>query len=95
VELSSKTTGKPLSILDFVSRLCPREEEKVICEDSKLLLTLGQRNKQKLSSISVEQYNIANIKIFYDLWTSNRLPSHSDVRDYLAYSIKVLELARK
>ena len=90
--------GKPLRVVDFVSRLCPVEEEKVISTDSgyttKLMLSFGG-NKVKLESITIEQFNIANLRIFYELLSSNKLPTSDDLRDYLSYSIKVLELARK
>ena len=90
--------GKPLRIVDFVSRLCPIEEEKIISTDAgsatKLLLSIG-RNKMKIENVTIEQFNIANLRIFYELLTSNKLPTAADIRDYLSYSIKILELARK
>ena len=90
--------GKPLRIVDFVSRLRPTEEEKIITTESgsqtTLLLSVGNK-KPKLENISVEEFSIANIRIFYELLTSGKLPSAADIRDYLSYSIKVLELARK
>ena len=85
--------GKPLRVIDFVSRLRPQEEEKVITSDSgaqtKLVLSVGNRRPK------LEQFSIANIRIFYELLTSNRLPTAADLRDYLSYSIKIFELARK
>ena len=90
--------GKPLRIVDFVSRLRPTEEEKVITTDSgtqtKLLLSIGHK-KPSLENITIEQYSIANLRIFYELLTSGKLPSAADVRDYLSFSIKIFELARK
>lgn len=65
--------GKPLRIVDFVSRLRPTEEEKIITTDSgsktTLLLSVGNK-KPNLENISVEEFNIANIRIFYELLTS-------------------------
>ena len=88
--------GKPLRIVDFVSRLCPTEEEKVISGDSQTKLTLSvSSNKPKLESISVEQYSIANLRIFYELLYSNRLSTMQDVQEYLSYSIKLMELAKR
>lgn len=97
--LSSNTgNGKPLRIVDFVSRLRPVEQEKVISTDpgsqTTLMLAIGNK-KPRLESLSMEQYNIANLRIFYELLSSARLPTSSDLRDYLSYSIKILELARK
>ena len=60
----------------------------------KLMLSFGG-NKVKLESITIEQFNIANLRIFYELLSSNKLPTSDDLRDYLSYSIKVLELPRK
>ena len=90
--------GKPLRIPDFVSRIRPQEEEKVLTTDAgqqtKLTLSLGQK-KPKLESLSVEDFAIANTRIFYELLSSRRLASDSDLRDYLSYTIKIFELARK
>ena len=58
------------------------------------MLSIGHK-KPKLENVTIEQFNIANLRIFYELLTSSNLPSAADVRDYLSYSIKVLELARK
>ena len=78
--------GKPLRIVDFVSQLCPVEEEKIISTDSglstKLMLATGH-NKMKLEHVTSEHFNIANLRIFYELLTSNKLPTTTDLRDYL------------
>lgn len=90
------TRGKPLRIVDFVSRLRPSEEEKVFASDNNCVLKLSlQDTKPKLSSVTVEQFNIANLRIFYELLFSSKLPSMQEIREYLAYSVKVLELATK
>lgn len=90
--------GKPLRIVDFISRLIPNEEERLLSTDNgtdtRLVLSLGSK-VPKLSSVTLEQYSIANIRIFYELLSSNRLLTLSDIRDYLSYSVKVYELTRK
>ena len=88
--------GKPLRIVDFVSRLTPHEEERVIQSDdqARLTLTLG-RKKPKLETITMADYSIANIRIFYELLSSNKLPTPADIRDYLSYSVKIFELSKK
>ena len=53
------------------------------------------RNRIKLENVTTEQFSIANLRIFYELLTSNKLPIAADLRDYLSHSIKMLELARK
>ena len=72
------------------------EEEKVITGDShtKLTFSIGS-TKPKLESVTVEQYSIANLRIFYELLFSNRLPTMEDIREYLSFSIKVMELAKR
>ena len=81
-----------------MSRLRPQEDEKILTttsgEETKLLLSLGHK-KPNLDNITVEQYAIANIRIFYELLSSNRLPTSADLRDYLSFSIKVFELGSK
>lgn len=90
------TRGKPLRIVDFVSRIRPAEDEKVLSYDNncKLALIL-QDSKPKLSSVTIEQFNIANLRIFYELLFSGKLSTLLDVQEYLSYAIKVLELATK
>ena len=94
--MTDATRGKPLRITDFVSRLRPNDDEKVLSCDNYCKLTLSLNDtKPKLTSISVEQYNIANLRIFYEFLYSKKLVSMQDVRDYLSFSVKVLELATK
>ena len=90
------TKGKALRIVDFVSRIRPAEDEKVLSYDKncKLALIL-QDTRPKLSSVTIEQYNIANLRIFYELLFSGKLSTLLDVQEYLSYAIKVLELATK
>ena len=93
---SSNSQGKALRIPDFVSRLTPQDDEKIISSDdsARLTLTLGSK-KPKLESITMADFSIANIRIFYELLTSNRLPTPDDLRDYLSYSVKIFELGKK
>ena len=94
--IADPTRGKPLRIIDFVCRLRPSDDERILSSDDNCKLTLSLNDsKPKLSSVSVEQYNIANLRIFYELLCSNKLNSMQDVRDYLTFSIKALELATK
>ena len=60
------TRGKTLRIVDFVSRIRPSEDEKVLSYDNNCKLTLTLHDtKPKLLNVTVEQYNIANLRIFY------------------------------
>ena len=93
--MSQTQNGKPLLIPEYVSRVVRFEEENILSADSKLLLTVGNK-KPTLSSVSVEQdIQIANLRIFFELLSLNCLPTLADVREYLSYSIKIYELAKK
>ena len=96
--IAAASCGKPLRIVDFVCRLLPNEDEQLLSSDTstntKLYLAIGHK-KPKLTSVSIDQYAAASIRIFYELLCSNRLPSLSDVQDYLSYAIKVFEMSRK
>ena len=72
------TRGKALRIVDFVSRLRSTKEEKVLSYDENCRLTLTlQDTKPKLSTVTVEQYSIANLRIFYELLFSGKLSTVS------------------
>ena len=59
-----------------------------------LTLTL-QDMKPKLSSVTVEQFNIANLRIFHEFLFSGKLSTLRDIQEYLSYAIKILELDNK
>ena len=91
------THGKPLRIVDFISRLMPQEDRRVLSTadgQASLILDCGSK-KPKLESISIAQWSIANFRIFNELLSRGRLSTPLAVREYLSYSIKVLELASK
>ena len=96
--IAAANCGKPLRIVDFVSRLLPNEDEQLLSSDAssntKVYLAIGHK-KPKLTSVSIDQYSVANIKIFYELLTSNRLPTLHDIQDYLSYAVKIFEMSRK
>ena len=60
----------------------------------KLTLTIQDR-KPELSSVTVEQFNIANLRIFYEFLFSGKLSTLRDIQEYLSYAIKILELDNK
>ena len=62
--------------------------------NTRLLLSMGNK-KPKLTTITIEQYSIASLRIFHELICLNRLPTMSHIREYFSYSIKIYELARK
>ena len=59
-----------------------------------LVLSHGQQ-RPRLSNVSWQQWVIANTRIFHALLFSSKLPTLQDIRDYLAYTVKVMELAGK
>ena len=90
------TRGKPLRIIDFVSRARPTEEEKILSYDRNCKLSfILNDSKPKLKNVTVEQFSIANLRIFYELLFSKKLGTMQEVREYLSYSVKILELATK
>ena len=87
---------KVLRIVDFVSSLVPKETEQTISDmgGSRLLISYGQQ-RPRLESVSLSQWVVANTRIFHSLLFSCKLPTSRDVRDYLAYTVKIMELAGK
>ena len=95
--VSTSTHGKPLRIIDYVSRLMPQEDRRVLSTadgQSSLILDCGSK-KPKLESVSISQWSIANLRIFNELLTRGSLSTPLSMREYLSYCIKVLELASK
>ena len=87
---------KILRIVDFIPSIVPQETEEVLSHmgHSRLVLSYGQQ-RPRLSSVSWQQWVIANTCIFHALLFSSKLPTTQDIRDYLAYTVKVMELAGK
>ena len=91
------THGKPLRIPDYVSRLMPQEDRRVLSTadgQASFVLECGTK-KPKLDSISLSQWNTANYRIFNELISRGRLSTPLAVREYLSYSIKIMELTSK
>ena len=87
---------KVLRIVDYTSSLVPRETEQTLSDmgGSRLLISYGQQ-RPRLESVSLSQWVVANTRIFHSLLFSCKLPTSRDVRDYLAYTVKIMELAGK
>ena len=89
--------GKPCRIVDYVSRLLPQDDRRVLSSEdgqARLVLDCGTK-KVKLESVTIAQWNIANLRIFHHLINLGRLSTPTAVREYLAYSVKILELSTK
>ena len=87
---------KVLRIVDFFLSIVPQTTEEVISDmgHSPLILSHGQQHP-RLSNVSWQQRVIANTRIFHALLFSSKLPTLQDTRDFLAYTVKVMELAGK
>ena len=85
-----------LLILDFVSKVVPEQEENVISlgKNTRLSVTCDNR-RPKLSEVSLSEFNIANTRILFRLIETGQLPTYSDLKDYLVYSVKINQLASK
>ena len=87
---------KILRIIDFLNNIVPKESEQTLSNlgGSRLVISYGQQ-RPRLESVSLSQWVIAHTRIFHSLLFAGKLPTARDVRDYLAYTVKVMELAGK
>ena len=85
-----------LRIVDFLSSIVPKELEKTLTNigGSRLVISCGQQ-RPRLESVTLSQWVVANMRIFHHLLFANKLPTSWDLRDYLAYTVKIMELAGK
>ena len=85
-----------LRIVDFLSSIVPKESEKTLTDvgGSRLVISYGQQ-RPRLESVTLSQWVVANTRIFHHLLFANKLPTSRDLRDYLAYTVKIMELAGK
>ena len=68
---------KVLQIVDYVDNIVPRDEEITISDggNTKLVVCYGPK-KPRLENISMQQWVVANTRIFYKLLASNKLLQH-------------------
>ena len=87
---------KILRLVEFLKNIVPQESEKTLSDmgGSCLVISHGQQ-RPRLENVTLSHWVVANIRIFYTLLFSHELPTARDVRDYLAYAVKVMELAAK
>lgn len=85
-----------LKIIDFVDNIVPREDERTISDggNTKLIVSYGPK-KPKLEQVTLQQWVVSNTRIFYNLLANGKLQSHDDIQHYLAYTIKIMELANR
>ena len=87
---------KVLTIIDFIDNIIPLEEEEMLGRQgsTRIVVSYGPK-KIKLENVTLQQWVIANTRIFNALVTKGKLPTHDDVQHYLAYTIKIMELANR
>ena len=87
---------KPLLIVDFVNNIVPQDEEETLGNQgtAKIVVTYGPK-KPKLENITLQQWVVANTRIFYTLLLQGKLVSRVDIQNYLAYTVKLMELSSK
>ncbi|KAL9975400.1 hypothetical protein ACROYT_G012558 [Oculina patagonica] len=85
-----------LRIVDFVDNIVPRDDERTISDggNTKLIVSYGPK-KPKLEQVSLQQWVVSNTRIFYNLLATRKLQSYVDIPHYLAYTIKIMELANR
>jgi len=87
---------KAYLIPDFVDSLIPQEHEETLSSQgtARISVTYGPK-KPKLESITLQQWVVGNTRIFYTLLAEGKLRSMTDIQHYLAYTVKIMELANK
>jgi len=95
IYLATNTGETALQILDFLSpsSIVKHEQVATTAEGTKLWVSMGGK-KPALRSVTVSQWAIANTKIMYKLLSTNKL-STTSMHDYMAYTIKILELGQR
>ena len=61
---------------------------------TRLLVKYGKR-KLKLESVTVAQWTVANTRIMHRLISSKQFVSYDDLKSYLAYTVKVMQLCTR
>jgi hypothetical protein len=93
--LKPKNTSKYYDITEFISPKKGDFEEVISSKEGMEIVIRSQEKSAKkvqLSSVSVTQWSIANVSILYQLILDGVL-SQSNIIDYLAYTVKILELS--
>ena len=87
---------KPLLIVDFVTHIVPQDEEETLGNqgNAKIVVTYGPK-KPKLETVTMSQWVVANTRILYALLSEGKLASQTAIQQYLAYTVKIMELSAK
>jgi hypothetical protein len=93
--LKPRTSSKYYDVTEFISRRKGEFEEIISSKDGVEIVLRNQEKssrKVQLNTVSVTQWNIANVSIMYQLMLDGAL-AQQNLPDYLAYSVKILELS--
>ena len=92
----SSSNCKYYKVVDFVHSVIQHEKEKVLVENgaAKLSVNYGYV-KPKIEQISLQKYVIASIRILNCLIQDGQISEYSNLKDYLGYLIKSMELAMR
>ena len=83
-------------IPDFVDALIPQMNEETIGSQGSARLTLNYGPKKpKLENLTIQQWVVGNTRIFYTLLEERKLSTMTEIQDYLAYSVKIMELSNR
>ena len=87
---------KPLLIVDFITHIVPQDEEETLGNqgNAKIVVTYGPK-KPKLETVTVPQWVVANTRILYALLSEGKLATQAAIQQYLAYTVKIMELSAK
>ena len=82
-----------LRVTDFVSKLVQKEEDKILVDSQGTKLYIkGGSKKPSLEALTVPQWVIGSIRIFYHLLEGNKFQDR-DMLSYMGHMVKVMELA--
>ena len=83
-----------LKVVNFVSVLDSKEEDKISLPDGSYFVKKGSKSKPSVEAVSPLQYMEASAKIMATLISKGSL-SPQGVRDYLAYMVMIAQLGQK
>lgn len=84
------------NFVDFVDIIVPKEGKKTISDagNIKLIVSHGPK-KPKLEQVTLQQWVVSNTRIFYNSLARHKLQLYNKIQHYLAYTIKIMELANR
>ena len=85
-----------LRVTDFVNKLVQKEEDKILVDSQGTNPYIkGVYKKPSLEALTVPQWVIGSIRIFYHLLEGNKFQDRDDMLSYMGHMVKVMELAER